>query len=174
VAAPIPTSRRKIAWLALALVLLHNSEEALAFRDSLPRIPALLPEPLSRIAAALSYPTMLLALAVVSVVAAIVAVAVVLRPGSPRASWALLVLEAVMGMNAIAHLASAVFVFGGYAPGLVTAVLLNAPFAIWCFRRARRERWVGTTALMATVPVALVLHGPVLVAGLWLAGRAAH
>jgi hypothetical protein len=174
VALPHPPSRRTIASVALALVLLHNAEEALAFRAYLPRVPALLPEALSKLASALSYPAMLFALAVVSIGAAIIAMAVVLRPGSPGALWALLVLEAVMGINVIAHVASAAFVFGGYAPGVVTAVLFNAPFAIWCFRRARRERWVGRNALLATLPVALVLHGPVLVAGLWLAGRAAH
>lgn len=171
---PMPPSRRTIAWLALVLVLLHNTEEAFAFRAYLPGIPALLPPALAKVAGALSHPRMLFALAVVSVVAVVVAIAVSLRPRSPGATWALLVLEAVMGVNAIAHVASAVFVFGGYAPGVVTAVLFNAPFAVWCFVVARRERWLGRAAMVATVPVALVLHGPVLGAGLWLAGRAAH
>jgi len=171
---PFAPSRRAIAWIALALITLHNAEEALAFRTLLPRVPSLLPEPFSSIAAGLDYPTMLLALAVVTLVAAIVALATVIRPNSPRALWALLTLEAVMAINAVAHVASALFVFAGYGPGLLTALLLNAPFAIWCFRRARRERWVSTPALLATVPAALVLHGPALAGGLWLAGRAAH
>lgn len=43
------------------------------------------------------------------------------------------------------------------------------PFVLYCYTRAGREQWVGSTALRATLPAALVLHGPVLLAGLWLA-----
>lgn len=165
------SSRRAIAWIALALVVLHNAEEAFAFHAFLPRLPALLPAPLAKIAAALTFPSMLFALAVFTVLAALVALAVIVRPRSPGALWTLLVLEALMGINALVHASSAVFVLGGYAPGLVTAVLFNAPFALWCFQRARREQWVGRRAMLATVPAALVLHGPVLAAGLRLAGH---
>lgn len=163
--------RRAVAALAFVFVALHNLEEAFAFRAYMPQLPSLLPEPVASFASALNWPAMLLALAVVTLVAGCVAAAVVAWPASTRAAWALLTLEAVMAINALAHVASALFVFGGYAPGLVTAVACNAPFAAWCFRRARRECWVGTRALLATLPAALVLHGPVLAGGLWLASR---
>jgi hypothetical protein len=104
----------------------------------------------------------------------LVALAAATWPHSPRALWALLTLEAVLGLNVIAHVLSAALIFRGYGPGLATALLINAPFAIYCFRRARRERWVSTAALGATVPAALMLHGPILMGGLWLAGRATH
>ncbi len=167
-------SRRTVAWLGLVLFTLHNAEEALAFRTYLPRMGVLLPERFASVAAILSYPVMLVALAVVSVLAFLVALAAATWPHSPRALWALLTLEAVLGLNVIAHVLSAALIFGGYGPGLATALLINAPFAIYCFRRARRERWVSTAALGATVPAALMLHGPILMGGLWLAGRATH
>jgi hypothetical protein len=167
-------SRRTVAWLALALFTLHNAEEALAFRTYLPRMGTLLPERFARVATSLSYPVMLVALVVISVLAFLVALAAATRPQSPRALWALLTLEAVIALNVIAHVLSAALIFHGYGPGLATAVLINAPFAIYCFRRARRERWASTSALWATVPAALFLHGPILVGGLFLAGRATH
>ena len=167
-------SRRTVAWLSLGLFTLHNAEEALAFRTYLPRMPMLLPEPFAGIAATVSYPVMMVALVVVTVLALLVAVAVAARPQSPGALWALLTMEAVLGLNVLGHVLSALVIFRGYGPGVVTAVLVNAPFAIYCFRRARRERWVSTAALWATLPAALFLHGPVLVGGLWLGGWASH
>jgi hypothetical protein len=167
----ISPSRPAVAWLALALFTLHNVEEALAFRTYLPRMSSLLPEPFAGIAAQLSYSAMLIALVVVTTLALLVALAVATRPQSSRALWALLTLQAVLALNVVAHVLTALIVFRGYSPGLATAVLVNAPFAIYCFRRAHREQWVSPAALRATVPAALVLHGPILIGGLWLASR---
>ena len=167
-------SRRTVVWLVAVLFTLHNAEEALAFRVYLPRIVVLLPEPFASLVATLSYQAILIALAAVSILALLVALAAATWPQSPLAMWTLLTLEAVVGLNVIAHVLSALVVFQGYGPGLATALLINAPFAIYCFRRVRRERWVSTAALGATVPVALILHGPILVGGLWLASRLRH
>jgi hypothetical protein len=167
-------SRRTVVWLIPILLTLHNAEEALAFRAYIPRMRALLPEHLASFVGSPSYSTTLGALAALSALAFLLALVTVARPESPRALWALLVLEATVGVNVIAHLLSAVFVFHGYGPGLATALMFNAPFAIYCFRRVRREQWIGAAALRAIVPAALILHGPILVGGLWLAGRASR
>lgn len=158
-----------IAWLSLGFFTLHNAEEALAFRRYVPMMPTLLPEPFAGIAATLSYPTMLVALATVSILALSIALAIKLWPQSARAVWPLLTLEATLALNVIAHVISVLVVFHGYGPGLATALIINAPFAIYCFRRAHRERWVSAAALRATVPAALLLHGPILIGGLWFA-----
>jgi uncharacterized protein with HXXEE motif len=42
-------------------------------------------------------------------------------------------------MNVLTHVGGAVLL-GGYAPGLVTAVLVEAPASVILFRRLRRER----------------------------------
>ncbi len=167
-------SRRTVVWLVPILLALHNAEEALAFQAYMPRMRTLLPEPFASLEASLSYSTILGALTVLSAMAFLIALAAAARPKSPGTLWALLVLEAAVGVNVIAHLLSAVIVFHGYGPGLATALMINAPFAIYCFRRARHEQWLSPAALRATVPAALILHGPILVGGLWLAGRASR
>ena len=167
-------SRRAVVWLVPILLTLHNAEEALALRACMPRMLRLLPEPFASLQASLSYSTMLGALAVLSALSFLIALAAATRPRSPRTLWALLVLEAVVGVNAIAHLLSAVTVFHGYGPGLATALTINAPFAIYCFGQVRREQWLSTAALRATIPAALLLHGPILWGGLWLVGRASR
>jgi hypothetical protein len=162
-----------VAWWSLAFFTLHSVEEAIAFRAYLPSMSSLpLPELLASVAANLSYPVILAALTFVTALALVVAAAVAWWPQSPRTLWGLLTLEAVMGLNAIVHVVSAVVVFRGYSPGLATAIVINAPFAIYCFGRAHRERWVSPAALRATVPAALVLHGPILIGGLWVVGLA--
>ena len=55
------------------------------------------------------------------------------------AATALVALQAVMAVNVLTHVAGAVLL-GGYAPGLVTAVLVEAPVSVILFRRLRRER----------------------------------
>lgn len=162
-------SRRTVVWLIPIFLTLHNVEEAFAFQAYKPRMQSLLPESVASLIATLSYSTILGALIVLSAVAFLIAFAAAAWPKSERTLWALLTLEAAVGVNVIAHLLSAVIVFHGYGPGLMTALMINAPFAIYCFRRARREQWLSPAALRATFPAALILHGPILFGGLWLA-----
>jgi hypothetical protein len=156
-------------WLAPVLLAVHNLEEALAFETYLARVPSLLPPSVAPLASRLSYPAMLTALVIVTILGVVVAALAAREPSASWGVWSLLVLEATMAVNAAAHLTSAVVLFRGYGPGLVTAVLINAPFAWYCFRRASREQWVSRRALRATMPAALLLHGPVLAGGLWVA-----
>ena len=68
-----------------------------------------------------------------------------------------------------AHLVVAAVVMRGYSPGLVSAVLINAPVSVYLFHRAARERWLPRTAWRALWPAALLVHGPGLVGLLLLA-----
>ena len=153
------------------LLAVHNAEEAFALRSGLPNLRGAVPEPFADVAARLTPAVVTQVLVALSVAAFGLAAVAASRPGSRVALWLLLTLEVAVGLNVVAHIASAVLVFHGYGPGLVTAVLLNAPFAVYCVRRARRERWLSPTALRATVPAAIILHGPVLLGGLWLAAH---
>jgi hypothetical protein len=83
-------------------------------------------------------------------------------PITPGWAYAMLVFAAVIGVNAFAHIVMS-GVARTYMPGLVTAVLLTLPVAISVLLRARRDSWVSTTAYWTAIPVALVIHGPVLV-----------
>ena len=159
-----------VVWLSPIIITVHNAEEAAAFARLLPQVPSLLPTPFGAAAARLTYPVLLIALAVVSLLALGISILAARTPKSSWGIWLVLVLQATMAINALSHLLTAVVIFHGYAPGLITALLFNAPFAAYCFWRAREEHWVSGRSLAAVLPVALFVHGPVLFTGLWLAG----
>ena len=161
-------TRRIVVGLVPLILTVHNAEEAVAFHRMSPRLVALLPQPFASAEARLSVSAMFQALAVLSLLGCLLAAGVLLRPQWKTGWWLLLALESAMGINVIAHVVSALLVFRGYGPGLVTALVLNAPFAGYCLARARRERWVSERAWRASFVGGAVLHGPVLLGGLWL------
>ena len=161
-------TRRTVVGLMPIILALHNAEEAVAFQRMWPRIAALLPQPFASAEAGLSPSAMVQALAVLSLLGCVLAAGILRRPQWKTGWWLLLALESAMAINVIVHLVSAVFVLRGYAPGLVTALVLNAPFAWYCLARARREGWVSERAWRATLVGGVVLHGPVLLGALWL------
>jgi hypothetical protein len=130
-----------------------------------------LPASLETLQARLSLPAVLQTLAILSALAFILAAFVVLRPHVQAALWLLLAVEVAVAINVIAHVLTAVVLFHGYGPGLATAVLVNAPFAVYALGRARREGWVSRRAWRMLAAGGLFLHGPVLVGALWLAAR---
>jgi hypothetical protein len=99
--------------------------------------------------------------------------ALLLLPGLARrdspAARALVVLQAALALNVLTH-AGASVLLGGYAPGVATALLLNAPFSVLFFRRAWREEWVSRRLLRWTPVFAVLLHGPGLLGLLALCG----
>ena len=132
------------------------------------------PGPFSAIEAQLGRSALISALTVITVVGFAVSVVAMLLPNSRAALYAVLVLQLTMGVNALSHLAAAVFLFKGYGPGLVTALVINAPFTIYVFRRAFIERWIDRRRFVMMSIGAVLLNGPVLVGGLWLLGAATN
>jgi hypothetical protein len=100
----------------------------------------------------------------------IVAVWAYVRPESRAALWSLLLIQTVVLVNVFSHAAVAAFVLHGYAPGVLTALAINLPFSIYLLRRAARENWLSKRALSLLLPSALVVHGPILVGLMILAG----
>jgi hypothetical protein len=68
-------------------------------------------------------------------------------------------LIALLGTNALGHVGQALL-FGGYVPGLVTAVLLGLPYACWGLLEVRRSGLRSARWQVAAVGVAAVLQGP--------------
>lgn len=155
-------SHSRVLWLVPILLALHNAEEAIFFPRYLPFVLARLPSGWQAVAGPVTSGQVWLALAAVTAIAFGVAAWAHRRPDSRAAVWILLLIQATMLVNASWHAAAAVILFGGYAPGLVTALLLNLPFSIYLLRRARREGWVSRAALWALIPAALLVHGPLL------------
>jgi hypothetical protein len=153
---------RRILWAVPILLALHNAEEAIFFPRYLPFVLARLSSGLEAVAGPVTSGQVWLALAAITLLGFAVALWADRRPESRAAVWLLLLIQTTMLVNALWHLGAAVVLFGGYAPGLVTALLLNAPFAIYLLRRARAEGWLSRRALWALLPAALVVHGPLL------------
>lgn len=155
--------RRRLST-ELALVPLasavHNAEEALTVGAHLPRLRdtlgALAPYPVS-------LPTeqqYLVGLAAVTLLSfALLAVA----RWWDRASVGLVVLQAVMALNALIH-AAAALAGGAYVPGLWTALLIQVPMAAVVLRRVHVAGWLSRAHWRRVGFAALMLHGP----GLWL------
>lgn len=161
--------RRATLWLIPFFLLLHNAEEAVAFRRFLPSLPGRLPPAVAPFAR-VGYPQMLVALALATLIPFLVVAWAARRPERPARLWLALVLQAVVLLNVFSHLAAATFLMHGYSPGLATAVGVNLPFSAYLLRRAARERWVSRRALLWCVPAALVIHGPLLLGLILLSG----
>jgi hypothetical protein len=154
-------SRRVVLYLIGALVLVHNTEEAVAFT----RVWALVRERVAEEAGIRLSATpepMYAALIIATVAPAVIIAWAARQPDRPVRLWSALLIQTVMFLNAFAHVAAALFVFHGYAPGLLSAVLLNVPFSIFVYRKARQERWLPRMASWLLVPGALLVHGPLL------------
>lgn len=126
----------------LALVIaLHNAEEALTAADYLPRVreyiervPALRDAGLPP-----SLPQLYVALVVVTLVPALlIGWATTGRESVAKREVVAVVAAALLWNVFLPHL-SAMVVFGGYAPGGLTALSVNLPFCLDFFRRSWRE-----------------------------------
>lgn len=170
-APPAPSFRRPERGMLIAvpvLLTVHNLEELLAMPRVLPSVAARMPDAVPGILPAVTLPAFAAALAVATVLPWIVALFA--AAGRRTALYLLLAVQATMLVNVASHVASAALL-GGYAPGLATALALNLPFGILLLARARRERWIGRRAWNLLFPLALAVHGPVLIGLLWIGGR---
>lgn len=126
---------RKVQWLFPIAVTLHNLEEAIWMPGWDARHAARLPlhPPAGEIRAAL----------IVLTVAAFVVTYLSARKG-PQSIWAYLTFGCIIAVLAnvfVPHVPAAIM-FRGYAPGVVTAVLISLPVMSWLAVRAVRDGWV--------------------------------
>lgn len=143
---------------ALAIIpvafFVHNAEEALMIGRMLPRMSRLAARALGPdvvLPSSTEYGVALLVLTLVGF--ALYGVARYWHPGV----YVLLVLQATMSVNVVTHTLAAV-ALGGYAPGLLSAWLLEAPASWYVFRRARRAAWMTTRQTWMLLPLAVTLH----------------
>jgi hypothetical protein len=162
---PPRLGRRYLLWLVPLLLTLHNLEEAIFMKGFLGRFAARIP-----ILPAVTYGQFLLALGLVTLAPYAFAASGPLERRS-RAFLLVLGTQMVVLVNVAAHLGVAIWA-RGYAPGLVTALLVNLPFSVFLFRRALRGSWVRSRDLAWLLLAALLVHGPGLVGLMVLAGWA--
>jgi len=154
---------RRLQWLFPIAVTLHSAEEAIW-------MPGWHSRPVEDVVGRPPGPTEIRAALVVFTLAAFVITYLSARRG-PETVWAYLTFGYVTAMLAnvfVPHVPAAI-VLRGYAPGVVTAVLINLPVMSLTAVRMVRDEWVsGWKAMAFGVGVPLGLGG-VIVA--WLAGQ---
>ena len=163
---------RTLAWCGLAVVALHNAEEAFT-------IPTWLPPRLAQLEAEFGIQPMAadarrlyLGLLIATFIP-VVWVAAASR-AAPRSIGAhsIMVLYGVFFANALVpHLVGTVLL-ASYVPGAVTAGVLVLPFSAWLFSRAVVEGYVSKRGLVVALLVAVALYVPALHALLGLARQA--
>ena len=163
-------SRASLLWLVPLLFALHNLEEGALMQRYLPAAQAAMPARLKRIVGLCNYRQFVALLVFITLIPFAIAAAADLSRLGSIAGYALLALQATMLLNVASHIGAA-FVLRGYGPGLVTAILVNLPFSLWLMSVAWAEHWYSGPALLCLLPLALLLHGPVLLGLLNAASR---
>ncbi len=142
--------------LVPAAFLVHNAEEAAT-------LPAMLPlaeEKLrSVLGAGWSLPSIheYWAMLALLTLAVFVLWLMALRWGA--LAYALIVFQAVMAFNVVTHLGGAV-ALEGYAPGVATAILVEAVVSVVVYRRMRLAGWMSRRQWAALPFLGVVLGGP--------------
>lgn len=144
-----------LAAIGLTLVL-HTIEEYATFPDFLSSPDGRLPEWLHPNRFLHNSHELRIALMIATVLPLAVIAWAILRP---RKGWLIsaLLLESVLLVNAAWHILAAI-VRHGYAPGVITAALVNLPFGVYVLRRAVKEEWIGARTAAQLIGVALLLH----------------
>jgi hypothetical protein len=164
----VALSRLQALWLIPAALAIHNTEEAIAFPAYLPLVRGRVPPSIESLMAGVDASSLRVALLWATLIPLLILIWVTWRPESRAARWAALVVQTVVVINVVSHVVVATFIMHGYSPGVLSALLINAPLSVYLFRRARREHWLPTVAWRSLVPAALVIHGPGLFALLLL------
>ena len=163
------TERQKLIWLVPILASIHNLEEAMSIPAFLQGADSAFPKFITEAFSTLTRSQLLSALLIVTVIPYILAF---LAWSEPVPRWGFYLLcgfQAAMLINVFAHIAMAVAV-RGYAPGVVTAMLINLPFSVYLFYKASVEHWLNRNKLMLVGAIGILLHLVGLPALLILAG----
>jgi len=151
---------QKLLWLFPVAVTLHNAEEAIWMPGWQLRHAAQMPLNPPR-------PDEIRVVLLLLTLAAFALTSLSTRKG-PESVWTYLTFGYVIAMLInvfVPHLPAAIL-FRGYAPGVVTAVLINLPVMTVLAVRALRERWVdGRRAVAFGVGVPVFLGGMIMI---WL------
>src|SRR5215210_2447871 len=134
-------SYRSVQRLLPVVIALHNAEEALTAPAYLPRVgeyvarvPALRDAGLPP-----SITQLYIALVVVTVVPAVLVGWATMGRESAAKRGIVAVVAAALLWNVLLPHVSAMVAFRGYAPGGLTALLVNLPTCVYFFRRSSRE-----------------------------------
>lgn len=152
-------------WLAPVVFLLHDAEEVATVLPWLRANAARLPAIARPYVAQITTPAFAVAVGVLlaGVVLASWHGAQRVRRGMPP--WPFLIVAGALAGNAVTHVGQAVY-FGGYTPGIVTAVVLVVPYAVGLARALRDAGMVTRRQLAVLLTFGVVIQTPIAIAGL--------
>jgi hypothetical protein len=150
-------SKKLLLWLVPVLVTIHNLEEALFMQTFIQIRNASVPGPLRDLLPPITYRQFLISLIIVTIIPYVIAWLGNLEQEGSRTVYLLLGFQVIMLFNVLAHIMMATII-GGYAPGVVTAVVVNLPFSLYLLHRAVKQKWVSRRAILLLFPAGLILH----------------
>ena len=150
-------SRRSLLWLVPVIITVHNLEEALFMPAFLQARNSSIPDFLRGLIPPITYRQFLIALLVFTAMPYVIPLLGHLDRERSAGVYLLLGLQVVMLYNVLAHVMMAA-VMGGYAPGVVTAVVFNLVFSVYLLRRAFAEGWISRRAIVLLFPIGLIIH----------------
>src|SRR6185369_7103047 len=131
-------SKKAALWLVPVVVTIHNLEEALFMPSFLEARNSAVPGWMRDLLPPITYRQFLIALVIVTAVPYLSAWFGNLGNERSAGLYFLLGFQVVMLINVLAHGIIAVLM-RGYAPGVITAFLINLPFSVYLLRRAVNE-----------------------------------
>lgn len=150
---------RTLQRLVFLFLALHNLEEAVTLEIYFPKINALLNQSVHASLRA-SMPTpgqFYIALAGATIFPLlIVAIATTGKPTRIK-DYLVAILQALLLVNVFVPHVPAAIALRGYAPGVITAVLVNLPFSLYFFQRSLRESRITWKGIIITMAIALPL-----------------
>jgi hypothetical protein len=154
-------SRRSRYLLVGFAFALHNGEEALTARRMLQFMRSEAPGFLRDFYAGITVFELQANLLILTVLGFVVTAVAVRSSSSFASAFGMMVFAALLALNALLHIGLSI-ASRSYMPGLVTALLITLPVSALLLLRAKHEAWVSTSAFWAVIPVAALVHGPVL------------
>ena len=154
-------SRRSCYSLTGIAFAIHNGEEALTAAGMLRFMQEESPVFLRSFYAGVTVIELQTNLLILTILG-FVATAIAIRYSTSAASgFGMLVFAALLGLNAFLHISLSIASWS-FMPGLITALLISLPVSSLLLFRGKHEAWVSAPAFWAVIPVAAVVHGPVL------------
>jgi hypothetical protein len=153
---------RRSWYLILGLALcLHNAEEFLGATQMLQFMQSDAPGFLREVYAGITVAELQGSLLILTAIALLFIVVAAVFSAAAASAFGMMALAALIGLNAVFHIVMSIQ-YGAYIPGLVTALLISLPVSVTLLVRGRQQRWVPAKAFWAVLPVAVLIHGPVL------------
>ena len=158
-------SLRTWIWLAPGIFLVHDVEELATAEGWLRSHATELPVALQARADTVTTSRLAVSVAVLLGLFVIAAWDGARRAKVGKRSWPFLLAAGALAGNALTHLAQAIY-FGGYTPGIVSAVLVCMPYAILLERALERAELLTPRHAMGLLATGVLIQAPIVLAAL--------